>query len=747
MRLAIGQSHLRLGNDQAAQMAFERVLQSNPKSIAALVSLAVLFINRGASSLAQGLQLLKQAYDLDRQNPTVLFHLSNHFFFKKDYIKSLSLAQSALSNAGADDVKRAEALYMIGKIHHVQGNFEESFLYYSEAAKLHPNLVLAQLGLGQICLHKGDLTSAADCFERVVELERTAGHTINDADFWAMMGTATLSDPNRSGAEKLLKKAVALGGRSFDLFLAMAMLFEGRDPVEATNAYRQAAQIDAARFNSDPELLNNYAVVLHLTGALEEAYQVLANIAKLPLGPEMIAVCRFNEARLLEDMGRLSDAESIYKELVATNPNDVALYLRLGIICARRSQHGEAAEHYKEAIGLDDTNTAAWLLLAGNHLRVKAVTPARKAYERILKANDRHDQFALTALGNIYVEIARHERNPTTVRENLRRALEFFIKALQVQCQNYVAANGVGVVLAELGRFKDAKEVFLQVRQTAPKFTDATLNLAHCFVEMGQHGAAVNAYESLEDGKVGVLLFLARAYYIHAKAERDPAAFKVAIGYLERAAQILPNDAPIKFNIGLCQQEVAAAMLKRTADLGEDGDKAMMLVEAAHRTFTELSELESKPEAVDMKIVAQRLKYCNTLVASLKSRLETLKVTSNDRQVKLDAVRIQREEQLEAERERKRRDEEARRMEQARNEEIRKELAAKLRVTEERVKAADAVGDEVSEDERPVKRKRHGERRKLENVEDVGDEEEHVSRGRRSHLSKDIISSSDEEKE
>ena len=34
-----------------------------------------------------GVQKLSRAYGIDSQNPMVLNHLANHFFFKKDYNK------------------------------------------------------------------------------------------------------------------------------------------------------------------------------------------------------------------------------------------------------------------------------------------------------------------------------------------------------------------------------------------------------------------------------------------------------------------------------------------------------------------------------------------------------------------------------------------------------------------------------------------------------------------------------------
>jgi len=63
--------------------------------------------------------MLSSAYSIDDSNPVVLNHLSNHFFFKKDYIKAETLARRAFQYAGNDAV-RAESCYHIARISHVK---------------------------------------------------------------------------------------------------------------------------------------------------------------------------------------------------------------------------------------------------------------------------------------------------------------------------------------------------------------------------------------------------------------------------------------------------------------------------------------------------------------------------------------------------------------------------------------------------------------------------------------------------
>jgi RNA polymerase-associated protein CTR9 len=60
--------------------------------VGALVGLAILELNmKTPESIRNGVMKLSRAYQYDPQNPMVLNHLANHFFFKKViYIYSIS---------------------------------------------------------------------------------------------------------------------------------------------------------------------------------------------------------------------------------------------------------------------------------------------------------------------------------------------------------------------------------------------------------------------------------------------------------------------------------------------------------------------------------------------------------------------------------------------------------------------------------------------------------------------------------
>lgn len=120
VRLGMAHCFLKLGNIEKARLAFERALQLDSKCVGALVGLAIMKLNgENSGDIKLGVNMLSKAYTIDTTNPMVLNHLSNHFFFKKDYTKSELLARHALQNT-ENEAMRAESCYQMARAFHVQ---------------------------------------------------------------------------------------------------------------------------------------------------------------------------------------------------------------------------------------------------------------------------------------------------------------------------------------------------------------------------------------------------------------------------------------------------------------------------------------------------------------------------------------------------------------------------------------------------------------------------------------------------
>lgn len=131
VNVRVGMAHcfLKLGNMKKAQLAFERALNLDPSCVHAMVGLSIMKLNnQTVDNIKLAVNMLSKAYTIDSTNPMVLNHLSNHFFFKKDYAKSELLARFALQYTD-NDVIKSESCYQMARIFHIQV-IQFLFLYF-----------------------------------------------------------------------------------------------------------------------------------------------------------------------------------------------------------------------------------------------------------------------------------------------------------------------------------------------------------------------------------------------------------------------------------------------------------------------------------------------------------------------------------------------------------------------------------------------------------------------------------------
>lgn len=93
VRLGLGYCYNKLGQARLARDALKRTLELREDCVDAMVGLAVLHLND--DEVPDALALLKRAYDLEPFNPSVLNHLANHYFYKAQYDRAITLASRA----------------------------------------------------------------------------------------------------------------------------------------------------------------------------------------------------------------------------------------------------------------------------------------------------------------------------------------------------------------------------------------------------------------------------------------------------------------------------------------------------------------------------------------------------------------------------------------------------------------------------------------------------------------------------
>ncbi|XP_018496756.1 LOW QUALITY PROTEIN: RNA polymerase-associated protein CTR9 homolog [Galendromus occidentalis] len=598
VRLGMGLCFFELGNLEKARLAFGRAIELNPKCVGAVVGLAILELNtESAEGIQSGVTILSKAYEIDSANPMVLNLLADHFFFKRDFQKTQTLALRAFHNTENEAI-RAESCYQLARCFHVQEDYDQAFQYYYQATNFaSANFVLPHFGLGQMYIAREDNENAMSCFETVLKANP------NDYETMKILGSLYAQSGNqnkREQARNFLKKVTEQFPDDVEAWIEMAQILEQSDTAGALQAYETVKSIlqeDQAEI--PPEILNNMASLEYRLGKLDEAkglYETALERCQIESEHDenyyksMSVMINYNLARVFEGLNQLDKATQLYKDILKEYPNYIDCYLRLGCMARDLGQIHDASVWFKDALQVDVQNPDCWSLIGNLHLHNREVGAGQKKFEKILNnETTKSDTYALVALGNVWLSTLHDTRMDKEKEKRYQdRALSMYKQALRIDPRNIWAANGIGAVLAHKGYIHEALEVFAQVREATADFPDVWLNIAHIYVELKQYVWAIQMYENClhkfyKYDNVEILLYLARVLYRSGKLQECK---KILL----RARRAVPNDSQILYNIALVLQRLGMQVLKDEKSNLRTVLQAVSELDIAHKFFTTLSQ-------------------------------------------------------------------------------------------------------------------------------------------------------------
>ncbi|ORY06104.1 TPR-like protein [Basidiobolus meristosporus CBS 931.73] len=739
-RIGIGLCFHKLGMLNEAKEAFDRALEV----VSMLTSCGS---NDKLEYLEMAVKCLEDGHKINVKHAVISNHLAEQFFFRRQIKKALGFASIASTNADTLAIQ-AESHFQLGRAYHQMKKYSEATSHYHKAAKLNPDHVLAQFGLGQMHIYRGERSLAIDLFQKLLLKFPKSSETL------VILGSlyASSSDEKHRAVEYFDRATRILEDESSDdltdtsMFVQMGQMLEDVDSKKALKAYQNALKANEKNNQAKIplELTSNIAVLHHMEGDYDSAKRMydraiqdateLANSGDADA--EYIATtAKYNVARLHEDCFEETKAQVLYKELIEKHPNYINPYLRLGLMDQHSGRSTEATDWYKDVLGVDNNNADAWTMLGCLQASMHQTRPSRKTFERILTEIDKHDVYSLCSLGNNYLGLARSEKKKDIKATLYKKALEFFDKVLRLDDHNVFAATGVATAIAERGNPAEAREMFAQIRDAAPHIPGLWLNLAHINVELGNYRNAYTLYEGClkkfhYNNDPNITLCMARTLFLAAKAEKSLELMKQARQYVQKALHLSPKDKAVLYDLALIEQSLAQLV----GDIPEEHrsvkemNQALDGIGIAKNIF---NALISVPQEVhvpyDRNIAAQREKHGESLRSSLAKKMEKQMKAEQERSSRMEEARRK----LEAER-RKHQEveqEKGRKMleEQRKIEEQRKQLLEKIREDNERERdLVDSDDDDLKE-----RKKREPKEKKPRKKHDSDDEMDEGGRRRK----------------
>jgi len=319
--------------------------------------------------------------------------------------------------------------------------------------------------------------------------------------------------------------------------------------------------------------------------------QVFVKAVRVPLRPQNVTTA-FNLAVAHEAVGDWQASLELYKGILAKFPGYRDATLRMARVhhtlgsglkaqgylerAAKASPKDPAppalsgalhmhAFHAKAAAGGGGDKAGDTGGSSANKSASQRLGQAKASFERIqlMDGKLQKDPFAMLAVANVYFGNL-HRTSPGNYLKELGWAKSNFDSVLRHDRTNGLAANGVGMVLAEEGHLKQAKDVFSRVKTAVAgsRLGDATVNLAHLLVLEGRHLEAVKNYSSVLKASPHwgsdpeLLLLVANAHFCDGRHAESLRA-------LSRALKASPDDASLWSNVGVVQYAFAEELFNR----------------------------------------------------------------------------------------------------------------------------------------------------------------------------------------
>ncbi len=364
----------------------------------------------------------------------------------------LAAASQLYQRVLAREQGNAEALHLLGVLHHQQGNQSRAIELIGRAVAIKPNSHIYHANLAEAYRALGDFERAAGCCRAALAIWADYPEALCN------LGAALQGLGKSAEAVDQLNRALELRPDFVVAHsnLGIALRDLGRKD-EALEHFQRAVELDAG---FAPAQTNLGQTLLDL-GKAEEA---------LPHGQEAVrldpnsAVLHHNLGNTLRVLERLVDAKVSYLEALRLDPKLALSNAHLGLVLQKEGQLSDALVWLKKAVELEPANVEFWQWLAELYDEMEESAEAIPCWERVV-------------------------------------ALE----------PDRAAAHlSLGWAFQDESRFQEAREQYDAAIELQPEFAAAYLNLGGLQEELGDMAAAERSFRTALEKQSGYALPHAR---------------------------------------------------------------------------------------------------------------------------------------------------------------------------------------------------------------------------------------------
>ncbi len=231
--------------------------------------------------------------------------------------------------------------------------------------------------------------------------------------------------------------------------------------------------------------------------------------------------------------GRLREAEEIYRQILAADPDEPDALHLLGLIAHQTGRYDAAVEQIRQAVGLRPDSARFHNSLAVVYAALGQLADAVDSYHAALLAKPDYAE-AHCNLGVALLD----QGKPNEAIAALQRAIQLNPGYVKAQ-------SNLGIALAAAGRPDQAADAYHEALRISPEYPEAHFNLGNLLQDQGKLDEAVRAYREAVRFKPDYV----KAFNNLGNALRDQDRLDEAIEAYRQATRIDPDFADAHFNL------------------------------------------------------------------------------------------------------------------------------------------------------------------------------------------------------
>ncbi|MEP6670408.1 MAG: tetratricopeptide repeat protein [Chthoniobacter sp.] len=289
------------------------------------------------------------------------------------------------------------------------------------------------------------------------------------------------------------------------------------------------------------------------------------------------------------EAGRLAEAGTIYRQILAVQPDHAEAHHLLGVIAHHEGREEAAVELIGRSIRLGWKTGAAFSNLGEAYRGMGRLEEAITAYRDALQLHPDHAAAhynlglalhsqgqwgdAITAfrraieLGAVHADAQSNLGASLAKQGQLAEAVAAYRGALRLRPDAAESYFNLGVVLTQRGEIEDAIAAYRSAIRLGPEFAEAQQNLGAALIDQGQSEAAIVALHRALELKPEYV----EAQYNLGNALRDQERLDDAVEAFRRAIELQPDYLGAQNNLGniykeLGRLEEAVAAFRRASE-------------------------------------------------------------------------------------------------------------------------------------------------------------------------------------